>query len=213
MKVAYFPGCTLKTKAKELDKYTRATAEALGVSLEEIDNWQCCGGVFTTARDEIATKLSSVRALLAAKEKDQILVSVCSACHNVIKQTNHAIQTDEEFATRVNNYIDVEYNGETNVMHYLELLRDVVGFDKVAEKIYNYDEVKSLYLMSGAYDLAVFIEGKTMKQVALFVAEKLATIENVMSTSTHFVLRKYKNNGVSFGMGDDDTVDERGNIN
>ena len=135
MKVAYFPGCTLKTKAKELDKYTRATAEALGVSLEEIDNWQCCGGVFTTARDEIATKLSSVRALLAAKEKDQILVSVCSACHNVIKQTNHAIQTDEEFATRVNNYIDGEYNGETNVMHYLELLRDVVGFDKVAEKV------------------------------------------------------------------------------
>lgn len=135
MKVSYFPGCTLKTKAKELDKFTRETAEVLGVSLEEIDNWQCCGGVFTTARDEVATKLSSVRALLEAKEKEQILVSVCSACHNVIKQTNHAMQTDEEFAARVNNYIDGEYNGETKVMHYLELLRDVVGYDKVAEKV------------------------------------------------------------------------------
>ena len=63
MKVSYFPGCTLKTKAKELDKYTRKSAEVLDITLVEIENWQCCGGVFTTARDEIATKLSSVRAL------------------------------------------------------------------------------------------------------------------------------------------------------
>lgn len=87
------------------------------------------------------------------------------------------------------------------------------GFEKVAERIANYPEVKDMYLMSGAYDYCVIIEGKTMKQVALFVAEKLATIENVLSTSTHFVLRKYKNNGVSFGMGEDDVADERGNIN
>lgn len=73
------------------------------------------------------------------------------------------------------------------------------GFDKVAEKIYNYDEVKSLYLMSGAYDLAVFIEGKTMKEVAYFVAQKLAPIDSVVSTATHFVLRKYKDNGVIYG--------------
>lgn len=135
MKVSYFPGCTLKTKAKELDKYTRKSAEILDVSLEEIENWQCCGGVFTTARDEIATKLSSVRALLEAQKKEQILVTVCSACHNVIKQTNHAMQTDEEFAMRANNYLDEEYNGKTKVMHFLELLRDEVGFDKVAEKV------------------------------------------------------------------------------
>ena len=73
------------------------------------------------------------------------------------------------------------------------------GFDKVAEKIYNYPEVKSLYLMSGAYDLAVFIEGKTMKEVAYFVAQKLAPIDSVVSTATHFVLRKYKDNGVIYG--------------
>ena len=73
------------------------------------------------------------------------------------------------------------------------------GFEKVAERIANYPEVKDMYLMSGAYDYCVIIEGKTMKQVALFVAEKLATIENVMSTSTHFVLRKYKDNGVIYG--------------
>ena len=82
------------------------------------------------------------------------------------------------------------------------------GFDRVAERIYSYPEVQSLYLMSGGYDLAVQIEGKTMKEVAYFVAQKLAPIEDVISTATHFVLRKYKDKGVIYGVVD---VDERGN--
>ena len=138
MKVSYFPGCTLKNKAKDLDVYARKSAEALGVTLEEIENWQCCGGVFSTARDEVATKLSSVRALKEAASKDQPLVTVCSACHNVIKQTNHAMQTDKEFANKVNNYIaDGVYEGETEVYHYLEMLRDVVGYDELKKKVVN----------------------------------------------------------------------------
>ena len=139
MKVSYFPGCTLKNKAKDLDAYAYKSAEALGVVLEEIENWQCCGGVFTTAKDEVATKLSSVRALKEASDKGQPLVTVCSACHNVIKQTNHAMQNDAEFAGKVNRYmaLDTPYTGEAEVYHYLELLRDVVGFDKVKEKVVN----------------------------------------------------------------------------
>ena len=142
MKVSYFPGCTLRTKAKELDLYARKSAEALGVELCEIEDWQCCGGVFISAKDEIASKLSSVRALRAARDEDMPLVTVCSACHNVIKQTNHAMQTDETFASRVNNYlaqdkIPTEYHGETEVIHYLELLRDKVGFDKIKEAVKN----------------------------------------------------------------------------
>ncbi len=139
MKFSYFPGCTLKNKAKDLDMYARKSAEALGVCLEEIENWQCCGGVFTTSRDEVATKLSSVRALKDAGSKGQGLVSVCSACHNVIKQTNHAMQTDREFADKVNRYMaeDTDYNGETAVYHYLEMLRDVVGYDALKEKVTN----------------------------------------------------------------------------
>ena len=84
------------------------------------------------------------------------------------------------------------------------------GYDRVAERIYNYPEVQSLYLMSGSYDLAVQIEGKTMKEVAYFVAQKLAPIEDVISTATHFVLRKYKDKGVIYGVVD---VNERGNCN
>ena len=83
------------------------------------------------------------------------------------------------------------------------------GYDHVAQKIYNYPEVESLYLMSGSFDLAVFIEGKTMREVAFFVAEKLAPIEDVISTATHFVLRKYKDKGIIYGAV---PVDERGNI-
>lgn len=139
MKASYFPGCTLKNKAKDLDCYARRSAEVLGVTLEEIENWQCCGGVFTTAVNERATKLSSVRALAEAKNKEQPLVTVCSACHNVIKQTNHAMQTDETFRDRVNRYRDGEepYAGEARVLHYLELLRDVVGYDRIREKVVN----------------------------------------------------------------------------
>ena len=84
------------------------------------------------------------------------------------------------------------------------------GFDRVAEKIYNYPEVQSLYLMSGGFDLCVQIEGKTMKEVAYFVAQKLATIDEVVSTATHFVLRKYKDKGVIYGPQE---IDERGNCN
>ena len=83
------------------------------------------------------------------------------------------------------------------------------GFDRVAEVIYNYPEVQSLYLMSGSYDLCVLIEGKTMREVAYFVAQKLATIDDVISTATHFVLRKYKDKGVTYGVVE---VDERGNF-
>ncbi len=72
------------------------------------------------------------------------------------------------------------------------------GFDKVAERIYRYPQVKSCYLMSGGFDLTVIIEGKSMKEVALFVAEKLAPLDSVLSTATHFVLKKYKDDGVIF---------------
>ena len=82
------------------------------------------------------------------------------------------------------------------------------GYDEIAERIYNYPEVESLYLMSGGFDLLVIIEGRTMREVAQFVAAKLAPIEAVLSTATHFVLRKYKNNGVIYEAPE---VDERGN--
>lgn len=139
MKYSYYPGCTLKNKAQDLDAYARASAKALGFELEEIENWQCCGGVYPLGSDEIATKLSSVRALNDAKEKGQELVTLCSACHHVIKRVNDDMKNVEDIRNRANNYMQLEepYEGETTVLHFLEVLRDRVGFDKLKEKVVN----------------------------------------------------------------------------
>ena len=79
------------------------------------------------------------------------------------------------------------------------------GFDKIAKRLQKFPEIKSLLLMSGGYDLALLIEGKTMQEVALFVAEKLAPLEHIQSTATHFVLRHYKQDGVEL-MGEEETI-------
>lgn len=134
----YYPGCTLRTKAKELDEYTRRSAKALGVELVEPENWQCCGGAYTTATNELATKLSAVRTLMAAKDSKG-LVTVCSACHNVIKQTNYDMAHNEAMAVKAMRYMgtDEPYRGETQVYHFLELLRDVIGFDNLKAAVKN----------------------------------------------------------------------------
>ena len=139
MKFSYFPGCTLKTKAKDLDAYARASAEALGIELAELPEWQCCGAVYPMAKDEIATKLSSVRALASARDLGTDLVTLCSACHNVIKQVNNDMKTDADIALRANNYLklDTPYQGEASVLHFLEVLRDRVGFDVLKSKVVN----------------------------------------------------------------------------
>lgn len=81
-----------------------------------------------------------------------------------------------------------------------------LGFDKIAERIYKFDEVEAVYLMSGGFDLTVFIEGKSMQEVARFVSEKLAPMEAILSTATHFVLKRYKQHGLQM---DHKKVDER----
>jgi heterodisulfide reductase subunit B len=136
---SYYPGCTLRTKAKDLDDYARASAKALGFELEELENWQCCGGVYPLGADEIASKLPSVRALNAAKEKGQDLVAVCSACYHVLKRVNDDMANVEDIQTRANNYMALEepYKGETQVLHFLEVLRDRIGFDELKKKVVN----------------------------------------------------------------------------
>lgn len=139
MKYTYYPGCTLKNKAKDLDLYARKSALALGFELCEAEDWQCCGGVYPLGSDEIATKLSSVRVLAQAKEKGEDLVTVCSACHHVIKRVNDDMKNNDDLRTRANNYMQLSepYSGETEVLHFLEVLRDRVGFDELSKKVKN----------------------------------------------------------------------------
>ena len=139
MKISYYPGCTLRTKAKALDDTARLCAKALGVEMEEIENWQCCGAVYKMGTDEIATKLSAVRALDYAKHNGGKLLTLCSACHNVIKRANEDMKTNEDIRFRANNYLKLAepYNGETEVLHYLEMLKNVVGFDNIKKAVVN----------------------------------------------------------------------------
>jgi len=137
MQFAYFPGCTLKTKGKALDECGRKAALALGFELCELPEWQCCGAVYPMAKDEIATRLSAVRALTEARDEGRELVTLCSACHHVIKRVNGDMKNDADIRDKVNRYLQLEkpYEGETNVLHYLEVLRDRVGFDEVKKKV------------------------------------------------------------------------------
>ncbi|MCC8060450.1 MAG: Lrp/AsnC family transcriptional regulator [Clostridiales bacterium] len=94
--------------------------------------------------------------------------------------------------------INWENTGEEKVNAMIEVKvtpQRGMGFDKLAERIYQYSEVNALYLMAGSFDFMVIIEGKTMRQVAQFVSDKLAPLDSVLSTATHFVLKKYKDHG------------------
>lgn len=104
--------------------------------------------------------------------------------------------------------IDWEKAGRERVFAFIDVRVTPsrgVGFDDVAKRIYNYPEVHSVYLVSGDYDLRVVVEGKTMREVAFFVAERLATLESVLSTRSNFLLKKYKEDGVVFEEPAEDT--------
>ncbi|MBB6633715.1 Lrp/AsnC family transcriptional regulator [Cohnella thailandensis] len=134
----------------------------------------------------IATMLGSTEAEVSAAidemEKDHVIVKYAAV-------VNWSKVDDE----KVTALIEVECSPERGR-----------GFESIAERIYLYPEVKSVYLMSGAYDLCVEIDGKNLKEVASFVSNKLSTIESVISTKTFFILKKYKQDGIIFEEFEDD---------
>ena len=97
-----------------------------------------------------------------------------------------------------------EHQGVTAMIDVKVTPKRGVGFDDIAKRIYRFKEVQSVYLMSGVYDLSVTIEGKSMNEVANFVSQKLSTLDSVISTTTHFILKKYKHDGLIFEQGEDD---------
>ena len=137
---------------------------------------------------ELADLLGENEAAVAAEIAEMENEHIICGYHTLINWDN----TDEE---KVIALIEVKVTPQREM-----------GFDKIAERIYQYSEVTSVYLMSGGFDLTVIITGKSMKEVARFVSEQLAPMENVLSTGTHFVLKKYKDQGVEF---DPSVRDER----
>lgn len=136
---------------------------------------------------------------------------------DVAKMVNLSVQETEDLIKKLEEaHVIVQYSsiidwskisgheGVTAMIDVKVTPKRGVGFDEIAERIYRFKEVKSLYLMSGAYDLSVVIEGKSMNEVANFVSQKLSTLDSVISTTTHFILKKYKHDGMIFKQSDDD---------
>ena len=149
MKIPYYPGCTLHERALDFDVSARECAKTLGVELVELPIWTCCGAVFPLVTDSVMEILAPVRNLAYASREGDKLVTLCSFCYHVLKRANRVIRTDPEKAEKANlflradteareqleSYTREDYTGQVEVIHFLEMLRDMVGYDAVAKKV------------------------------------------------------------------------------
>lgn len=138
MKISYYPGCTLKTKAKNLDIAAVASLEKLGVEVEELERWNCCGAVHSLTADDLIHQVGPVRNLIRAKEKGaDKLVTLCSMCYNTLARANEIMKNDPEKRDTINNFMDdeIDYEGEIEVVHYLTFLKEEIGWQRLEEAV------------------------------------------------------------------------------
>jgi len=134
MKVSYYPGCTLKTKAKNLEDAAVASMAALGVEFEELPRWNCCGAVHSLADDDLIHQVAPVRDLIRAMDQgSQKVVTLCSMCYNTLARANVLMRDDEVKRDTINRFMNEEndYHGEVEVVHFLNFLKDEVGWEKL----------------------------------------------------------------------------------
>ena len=138
MDISYYPGCTLKTKAKNLEDSALASMTTLGVNLIELPRWNCCGAVYSLADDDLVHQLAPVRNLIRVKEEGRgKVVTLCSFCYNTLKRANLLMKNDAEKREALNSFMDeeIDYDGEVKVVHLMELLRDDVGWEDISGKV------------------------------------------------------------------------------
>jgi len=143
-RIPYYPGCSLKTKAKHFETSAIEVARALDVEMVELPRWNCCGAVHSLATDDLMHHVAPVTDLLRVQElkqsqkwDDARLVVLCSMCLNVLKRTNKRVKDVLEDRNKINDFMYLEetrYDGNVEVVHYLELLKEI-GFDKIQEKV------------------------------------------------------------------------------
>jgi len=143
-RIAYYPGCTLKTNARNFEASTLATAEALGIELVEPGRWNCCGTVHALAKDDVMHHLAPVRNLIRVEElsnKGAIdgkqVVTLCAMCYNTLKRSNQVFNQDSDKRKKIRDIMtkeDIQYSGNVEVIHYLEALRSL-GWDKVTARV------------------------------------------------------------------------------
>jgi len=140
MKISYYPGCTLKTRAQNLEASALAALEKLGVECEELPRWNCCGAVYSLTADDLIHIVAPVRDLIRVKQSghDKVM-TLCAMCYNTLARANELMKNDEEKRKTINDFMDEEpdYAGEVKVYHLLDWLRDELGWDKLKEKVVN----------------------------------------------------------------------------
>jgi heterodisulfide reductase subunit B len=144
MKIAYYPGCTLKTTAKNFEDSAIASAEVLEVEFVELERWNCCGTVHALAKDDVMHHLAPIRNLLRVEEMNTAglvdnmkLVTLCAMCYNTLKRTNKVFNLDKDKKKKIHDIMDKEeslYHGTVDVVHYLELLKEM-GWDKIKRSV------------------------------------------------------------------------------
>lgn len=139
MRVSYYPGCTLKNTAKNFEDSTLAALERLGVGVEELDRWYCCGTVFSLSSDTLIHHVGPIRNLVRVKEAgSDTVVTLCAMCYNTLKRANERMKKEPDSLAKINNFMGNEtsdYEADVKVLHLLELLRDEVHFEHVAGKV------------------------------------------------------------------------------
>ncbi len=137
-KVSYYPGCTLKTTAKQLETAGIASLAALGIELVELPEWNCCGVVHSLADDDLIHQVAPIRNLIRARQQgsDQ-LVTLCSMCYNTLTRANLIMQRDDDKRKTINLFMDEEpdYEGSVAVFHLLNFLRDRVGWQQLRDRV------------------------------------------------------------------------------
>jgi len=140
MKLLYFPGCTLKTSAKNLEKSAFAIANALGHELVEMDDWTCCGVVSSLSDDDLMRHLAPLRNLIYVEDQgENKVVTLCDMCCNTLKQTNLRVKNKKDDLETLNAFMDDEndYKCTVDVVHFLEFLRDEIGFSTIKKMVKN----------------------------------------------------------------------------
>jgi heterodisulfide reductase subunit B len=139
MKLSYYPGCTLKSHAKNFDDSTFASMARLDVEVKELDQWNCCGTVHGLASDDLIHRMAPVTNLIRAKEASaNAFMTGCAMCYNTLKRANQHVREDAEALATINDFLSLEttkYEGDVDVLHLLEVLRDRIGFEKLTSQI------------------------------------------------------------------------------
>ncbi len=178
MKISYYPGCTLKANAKNFEDSALCSLKQLGLEVEELRRWNCCGTVYSLATDDLIHHIAPIRNLIFSKEaKAEALMTLCAMCYNTLKRANERIKKSRDDRDIINRFMDAEglaYEGDVKVLHLLELLRDEIKFENVAKKVVK--PLKNLKVASYYGCLLV-----RPKEIGLDDVENPRVLENLMT--------------------------------